>query len=186
MDVINNFEGGLVMYRSLGSALYVPPEGRQGKILNGGDSLDLKKAAAYGSLVFVSVVAMTAYPFWLSVGKFVTHTALPTIAKLGAGKVLGGLGIGLLGGHVAAVIGASLLMYGLYRYVKGNSAKKKESVQQKTKKMESNVEKCQQIKPSSATRPCSVLATLSAFFGNPYTTVMCLKESNLTVNKVVG
>ncbi len=45
---------------------------------------------------------------------FFTQTALPTIAKIGAGKVLGGLGIGLLGWHVVVGIGVVLLFYAAY------------------------------------------------------------------------
>ena len=43
------------------------------------------------------------------------HSMVSGVAKLGAAKVFGGLGIGLLGWQADAVVGAALLAYGLYR-----------------------------------------------------------------------
>ena len=42
------------------------------------------------------------------------HSMVSGVAKLGAAKVFGGLGIGLLGWQAAAVVGGALLLYGLY------------------------------------------------------------------------
>ena len=65
------------------------------------------------------VIALGVGLYRLGADSYIAHTALPTIAKLGAAKVFGGLGIGLLGWQAAAVVGSALLLYGLYRFGMG-------------------------------------------------------------------
>jgi hypothetical protein len=80
--------------------------------------LYMKACVAAFAVTTVGVVALKSAVGIVarkSIVNYITHTAIPTIVKLGAAKVLGGLGIGLLGWQVAAAVGAALLAYGLYR-----------------------------------------------------------------------
>ena len=59
-----------------------------------------------------------------------THTALPTLMKLSTAKVLGGLGIGLLGWHVALAAGIVALAVGVLIYKHHNNLCHKKSTSQ--------------------------------------------------------
>jgi hypothetical protein len=56
------------------------------------------------------LVSLSFFPLY----HFFSKTTLPMLSKLGAGKVLGGLGIGLLGWHLTVAVGSLLLLYGVY------------------------------------------------------------------------